>query len=100
MQRLPYVVVTNRHISYVYELYYQAFEAFRKIPEIRTVEENDRFCEVIQAALQDHLTIIPRLAMGVLECRNLLPADQLDKLMNTLLRSVTPPLFFTRARFG
>ncbi|KAF8540342.1 branched-chain alpha-ketoacid dehydrogenase [Trichophaea hybrida] len=87
MQKLPYVVVSNRHLSYVYELYYEAFESFRKVPEIKTVDDNDRFCEIIKAALREHLTVIPRLAMGVLECRNLLPAEQLDKFMHTLLRS-------------
>jgi hypothetical protein len=90
MQKLPYVVVNNRHLSYVYELYYEAFESFRKVPEIKTVDDNDRFCEIIKAALREHLTVIPRLAMGVLECRNLLPAEQLDKFMHTLLRSVSP----------
>jgi hypothetical protein len=33
--------------------------------------------------------VIPRLAMGVLECRDLLPAEQLDKFMHSLLRSVS-----------
>lgn len=34
MQKLPYVVVTNPHLSYVYELYYKAFERFRTVPEM------------------------------------------------------------------
>ncbi|KAI5780847.1 branched-chain alpha-ketoacid dehydrogenase [Geopyxis carbonaria] len=87
MQKLPYVVVTNRHISYVYNLYYEAFESLRAVPEIKTEEDNDRFCEIINTALRDHLTVIPRLAMGVLECRDLLPPEQLNRFMNTLLRS-------------
>lgn len=32
--------------------------------------------------------MIPKLAMGVLECRDLLPADVMDQFMNTLLRAV------------
>ncbi|KAI5816959.1 branched-chain alpha-ketoacid dehydrogenase [Pyronema omphalodes] len=87
MQKLPYVVVTNKHLSYVYDLYYSAFDSFRSVPHIKTTEDNDRFCTKIKAALKEHLTVIPRLAMGVLECRNLLPADELDKFMHTLLRS-------------
>lgn len=88
MQKLPYVVVTNQHLSYVYELYYEAFEAFRSVPELKTMEDNDRFCAIVQAALKEHLTVIPSLAMGVLQCRELLPASQLDRFMNSLLRSV------------
>lgn len=91
MQKLPYVVVTNRHLSEVYELYYSAFDAFRKIPEIKSVEDNDNFCQVVQKTLKEHLTVIPSLAMGVLECRDLVPPEELDRFMNQVLRSVWHP---------
>ena len=91
MQTLPFVVVTNPHISHVYELYYKAFETLRRVDEIKTVEENDRYCTIISNTLQEHLTVIPRLAMGVIECQDMMPAEQLDKFMNTLLRSVRWP---------
>ena len=88
MQTLPYVVVTNPHISHVYELYYKAFETLRKVREIKTIEENDRYCSLVNEALREHLTVIPRLAMGVLECQDLMRPEDMDKFMNTLLRSV------------
>ena len=88
MQTLPYVVVTNPHISYVYELYYKAFETLRRFHEIKTVEDNEKYCKLISKTLEEHLTVIPRLAIGVLECRNLMKPDDIDKFMNTLLRSV------------
>lgn len=91
MQTLPYVVVTNSHMSHVYELYYKAFETLRRVREIRTVEDNDRYCAVISETLQEHLTVIPRLAMGVLECQDLMPPEDMDKFINTLLRSVWTP---------
>ncbi|KAI9847958.1 MAG: hypothetical protein M1837_001475 [Sclerophora amabilis] len=87
MQTLPYVVVTNPHMSHVYELYYKAFEVLRRVPEIKTIEDNDQYCKVISETLREHLTVIPRLAVGVLECRDLIPSEQMDKFMNTLLRS-------------
>ena len=95
MQTLPYVVVTNPHMSHVYELYYKAFEALRRVPEIKTVEDNDRYCKVIGQVLQEHLTVIPRLAMGVLECRDLMKPEDIDKFMNTLLRAVGPHYTYT-----
>lgn len=88
MQTLPYVVVTNRHMSHVYDLYYKAFDTFRRIPAITSIEENDAYCKVINETLHEHLTIIPRLAMGVLECRDLMDSEAMDKFMNTMLRSV------------
>lgn len=88
MQRLPYVVVTNPHLSYVYELYYKAFERFRAIPEIKNLEDNDHYCDTLRKTLKEHLTVIPNLAMGVLECQGLVKPDEMDRFMNTLLRAV------------
>lgn len=88
MQTLPYVVVTNPHISEVYELYYKAFETLRRVPEIKTLEDNDNFCKIVSQTLSEHLTVIPKLAMGILECRDLMKAEDMDKFMNTVLRSV------------
>jgi pyruvate dehydrogenase kinase 2/3/4 len=88
MQTLPYVVVTNPHISQVYELYYKAFETLRRVREIKTLEDNDKFCKKIGQTLQEHLTVIPKLAMGIIECRDLMKAEDMDKFMNTILRSV------------
>lgn len=92
MQQLPYVLVTNSHFNEVYDLYYNAFDTFRKVKEIQTLEDNDRFCKTIRATLKAHLTVIPKLAMGVLECSGLMDAKELDKFMNTILKSVREPV--------
>lgn len=39
--------------------------------------------------LKAHLTVIPKLSMGILESRGLMDAEDLDKFMNTILRSVS-----------
>lgn len=88
MQKLPYVVVTNPHLSLVYELYYKAFETFRRVPEVRTVEDNDKYCVLISNLLREHLAVIPNLAMGVLECQDLMKPEEMDRYMNTMLRAV------------
>lgn len=93
MQTLPYVVVTNPHISQVYELYYKAFESLRRVREIKTLEDNEKFCKKISQTLQEHLTVIPKLSMGVIECRDLMKPEDMDKFMNTILRSVNTPRF-------
>jgi pyruvate dehydrogenase kinase 2/3/4 len=87
MQTLPYTALINPHISHVYELYYSAFETLRKVPEIKTLKDNDRFCEIVRGQLRDHLSVIPRLAMGVLEISESIPSEQCDRLVNSLLRS-------------
>lgn len=75
-------------MSHVYDLYYKAFEKLRRVREIKTTEENEQYCKIVGETLQEHLTVIPRLAMGVLECQELMRPDEIDKFMNTLLRSV------------
>ncbi|KAK5166489.1 putative protein kinase [Saxophila tyrrhenica] len=87
MQTLPYTALTNEHISHVYELYYGAFERFRKVSEVRNLDDNDRYCAVLKQTLNEHLSVIPRLAMGVLEIQDTIGPDQSDLLMKTLLRS-------------
>ena len=92
MQQLPYVVVTNHHIKEVYDLYYNAFDTFRKLKEVKTLEDNDRLCEIISQNLKGHLTVIPKLSMGILECGGLMNPNDLDKFMNTILKSVGFPV--------
>lgn len=90
MQRLPYVVVTNHHINEVYDLYYNAFDTFRRLKEVKTLEDNDKMCELISHNLKGHLTVIPKLAQGILESGELMDPQELDQFMNTMLRSVSP----------
>lgn len=87
MQTLPYSAVTNQHLSHVYELYYNAFERLRKVTEIRTLDDNDKFCDVLKYTLKEHLSVIPRLAMGILEIQNSVSAEECDRFMTALLRS-------------
>jgi hypothetical protein len=39
------------------------------------------------------LTVIPKLGMGILESNGLMDAAELDKFMNTILRSVCWPIY-------
>jgi len=55
MQTLPYVVLRNPHLNHVYELYYKAFDRFRKVHEIHTLDDNDRFCKILKETLKGHL---------------------------------------------
>ncbi|KLU90063.1 pyruvate dehydrogenase kinase [Magnaporthiopsis poae ATCC 64411] len=87
MQLLPYMVVSNPHIADVYNMYWNAFDTFRKVKEIKTLEDNDNFCKIISQMLKSHLTVIPKLAMGVLESSALMDQDELNKFMNRILQS-------------
>lgn len=88
MQTLPYVVITNPNMSHVYELYVKALTEFSKVSEIQTLERNAAYCDVLQTNLTEHLTVIPRLVTGFLECQQMLQAEMADRMMNRLLKSV------------
>jgi pyruvate dehydrogenase kinase 2/3/4 len=87
MQQLPYVVVTNRHINEVYNMYYDVFDRLRKLKEIKTLDDNDELCQLIAGTLKAHLTVIPKLAIGILECGRLMNPKDLESFMNTMLKS-------------
>ncbi|KAI9822476.1 MAG: hypothetical protein M1827_000195 [Pycnora praestabilis] len=74
-------------MSHVYELYYKAFETLRRVREIKSVDDNEKYCKIVNETLREHLTVIPRLAMGVLECQDLMRPEEMDRFMNTILRS-------------
>ncbi|KAA8908093.1 hypothetical protein TRICI_004844 [Trichomonascus ciferrii] len=67
MQVLPFAVVSNRHLCHVYEQYYKAFDLFRKFPVITSLEDNERFCKLLDDLLNQHLSVIPQLVMGAIE---------------------------------
>lgn len=89
LQTLPFGVVNNFHLAQIYESYYHLFNAFRKIPVINTLEDNDRFCKTLSALLDDHVFNLSHLMMGALEVSILsnLPQQELDNFMSSMLRS-------------
>ncbi|KAI0081785.1 alpha-ketoacid dehydrogenase kinase [Panus rudis PR-1116 ss-1] len=87
MQALPYVVVTQEGVAKVYELYWSAFEKFRRYPPINTLEENDAFCAFLGGLLDDHATVIPNLSLGLSLSSPYLAPDRLDSFMRRMLVS-------------
>ncbi|KAI0320774.1 alpha-ketoacid dehydrogenase kinase N-terminal domain-containing protein [Amylostereum chailletii] len=87
LQALPYVVVTQEGVNKVYELYWTAFEKFRRFPPITTLEENEAFCIFTRDLLDDHATVIPNLTLGLSLSSPHLSPDQLDSFIRRMLVS-------------
>lgn len=89
LQTLPFGVVNNFHLAQIYESYYHLFNAFRKIPAINNLEDNDKFCKTLSALLDDHVFNLSHLMMGALEVSILesFPQKELDTFMSSMLRS-------------
>src|SRR5262249_16709011 len=79
---LQFIVSTNAHIMHVYDLYWQAFDQFRRFPQIETMDDNDAFCKMVRGLLEQHLVVIPQLAQGIVECAQYIHPTQADRFMN------------------
>nr|GAT59448.1 alpha-ketoacid dehydrogenase kinase N-terminal domain-containing protein [Mycena chlorophos] len=87
MQKLPFIVVTQEGVARVYELYWSAFEKFRRYPQINTVEDNEAFCRFLTDILKEHWTVIPSLSLGLSLASPHLSPDVLDSFMRRMLIS-------------
>ncbi|KAG9218918.1 hypothetical protein CCMSSC00406_0000968 [Pleurotus cornucopiae] len=87
LQALPYIVVTQEGVARVYELYWLAFERFRKYPPITNLSENEEYCDFLREVLQEHASVIPNLSLGLSLSSPYLPPDQLDSFMRRMLIS-------------
>ncbi|KAJ2381180.1 [Pyruvate dehydrogenase (acetyl-transferring)] kinase 2, mitochondrial, partial [Coemansia sp. RSA 2603] len=86
-QFLPYIAGTNPHLKTVYDLYWRAFDEFRKFAPVRTLDDNRRFCDNVKKNLLDHSQVIPQLGMGVSECAGLVAPEEIDRFMGQMLIS-------------
>ncbi|KAJ1888163.1 [Pyruvate dehydrogenase (acetyl-transferring)] kinase 2, mitochondrial [Kickxella alabastrina] len=86
-QYLPYIAGTNPHLKMVYDLYWRAFDEFRKFPVIKSLNDNRRFCDNVKTNLLEHSQVIPQLGMGVAECANLVSPEEIDRFMHQMLVS-------------
>ncbi|GJP50496.1 hypothetical protein CLOM_g9660 [Closterium sp. NIES-68] len=90
LQFLPHIVVINPHIKQVYDSYRQAFDMLTAFPEIKTLEDNAKFTQMITMLVDDHTPLLGVLARGVRECalRPLVGRElDLDPFLDNMLRS-------------
>lgn len=87
LQNLPFVVGLNPNLEGVYSSYLDAFERVRRFAPIRTIDDNDRFCEFLSTLLASHWATVPRMMTGLLESAAHLPAAPRERFMNRMLRS-------------
>ncbi|THH15041.1 hypothetical protein EW146_g5379 [Bondarzewia mesenterica] len=87
LQALPYVVVVQEGVAKVYELYWAAFEKFRRFPRIDTLADNVDFCSLLRELLDEHASVIPNLSLGLSLSSPHLAPDKLDSFMRRMLVS-------------
>ncbi|KAI9774501.1 MAG: hypothetical protein M1839_001689 [Geoglossum umbratile] len=89
LRNLPFIVVSNPHISKIYNNYLHSFT--RLLPYTRkgvsTPEEENEFTDVMAEVVQTHSNTIPTLARGFLECRKYISPQDVTTFLDQHLRA-------------
>lgn len=89
LRNLPFIVVSNPHISTIYNNYLHSLSALLPFSRrhITTLEEEERFTEVMADLVQTHSNTIPILARGFLECRKYINPTEVTRFLDQHLRA-------------
>jgi hypothetical protein len=64
LQNLPFIVVSNPHISSVYKLYYEGLQRLLDTEPVTSVESERKFTETLSELVDAYSNVIPQLARG------------------------------------
>lgn len=89
LRNLPFIVVSNPHVSKIYNNYLHSLSALLPYQEreITTLEEENHFGDVLADLVQTHTNTIPILARGFLECRKYVSPEDVTRFLDTHLRA-------------
>ncbi|KAF2639481.1 kinase isozyme 4 mitochondrial precursor [Massarina eburnea CBS 473.64] len=89
LRNLPFIVVSNPHISKIHSNYIHSFATL--LPwaetEIKTIEEEIKFAEVMADLVQTHANTISILARGFLEARKYISPKDVTQFLDEHLRA-------------
>lgn len=84
---LPFIVGSNPYISKIAKLYASSFDNLASFPEIKTLQDNDRFVELLDEMVASHAENIPTLARGFLECKKYMPSTAINVFLDGAIHS-------------
>lgn len=89
LRNLPFIVVSNPHITQIYNNYVHSLNILLPYQEkrITNLEDEIQFTEVMADLVQTHSNTIPILARGFLECRRYISPAQVTKFLDEHLRT-------------
>eukprot|EP00123_Amoebidium_parasiticum_P013875 comp22202_c0_seq1/m.32649 comp22202_c0_seq1/g.32649 ORF comp22202_c0_seq1/g.32649 comp22202_c0_seq1/m.32649 type:complete len:384 (-) comp22202_c0_seq1:168-1319(-) len=87
MHKLPFIVGCNPHINQVYNLYLEAFHEFRSVPEIKSLEQQSQFVDVVAGMVKKHGGVISTLGQSVHEIQQYMPASDLKQFLDKMIRT-------------
>jgi len=89
LQTLPFIVGVNPYVNDVYHMYWDAFQAVRKVPPIATRSQADDFTELLVYLLTKNRDQVQVIAKGISEVRSKrikrLDSGQMDAFLDQIL---------------
>ncbi|KAJ5238376.1 hypothetical protein N7468_002995 [Penicillium chermesinum] len=89
IRNLPFIVVSNPHVSKIYHNYLHSLSTLLPYQQrrITTLQEEKQFGEVLADLVQTHTNTIPVLARGFLESRKYINPEDVTHFLDTHLRA-------------
>lgn len=89
LRNLPFIVVSNPHVSKIYHNYLHSLSTLLPYQQrrITTLEQEKQFGDVLADLVQTHTNTIPVLARGFLECRKYVSPADVTTFLDTHLRA-------------
>jgi signal transduction histidine kinase len=89
LRNLPFIVVSNPHISTIYNNYLHSLSALLPFSkkQITTLKEEETFTEVMADLVHTHSNTVPVLARGFLECRKYISPLEVTRFLDQHLRA-------------
>lgn len=81
--------MANPNVSKIYNNYLHSLSTLEPFyqKQIKTIEEEEKFTEVMSDLVQTHTNTIPTLAQGFLECRKYIASSDVTKFLDQHLRA-------------
>lgn len=88
LRNLPFIIVSNPHVSQIFDNYRQSLRAILSIPFSHPTSpaEEVRFSEVLTEVVKTHSNTIPTLARGFIECRRYATPADVTRFLDQHLR--------------
>jgi len=69
LENLPHGLSEKKRVLKVRDMYVSSFKDLRQFPEIKDMEDEVKFCQLISAIYERHANVVPLIALGVSELK-------------------------------
>ncbi|UZJ51488.1 hypothetical protein CBS101457_000808 [Exobasidium rhododendri] len=84
---LPFIVGSNPYISKIAKFYASSFDSLASLPDIKSLEDNEKFTEKLDEMVNLHSENIPTLARGFLECKKYMSSNAISTFLDGAIHS-------------